>query len=117
MNKKTSLRIASKITSKNQVTIRNILNIQSNDSIEWEVEQHGKIVIYPKIITFGTLLESKKKSTEALIHQKKNGVRTWEVRISIETFTDPFMRSDNNVIATLSDKEMTGISFVLKNFY
>lgn len=51
MNTNDSTTVRSKITSKNQVTIpktvRNLLDLQSSDVIEWKISPNGTITIIP----------------------------------------------------------------------
>lgn len=44
-----TIKVSSKITSKNQITIpktvRELLKVKSADTIEWQIEPNGKVVI------------------------------------------------------------------------
>ncbi|MFT8726928.1 MAG: type II toxin-antitoxin system PrlF family antitoxin [Liquorilactobacillus ghanensis] len=49
MNEINVIKVCSKITSKNQITIpkivREFLEVKSTDTIEWKIEPNGKVVI------------------------------------------------------------------------
>lgn len=66
MNSNQSTIVRSKITSKNQVTIpktvRNLLDIESTDVIEWKIDPSGTITVLPsKPSLWETVIEQEKK--------------------------------------------------------
>ncbi|XKL33582.1 type II toxin-antitoxin system PrlF family antitoxin (plasmid) [Lactiplantibacillus plantarum] len=80
-------KVSSKITSKNQITIpktvRELLKVRSTDTIEWQIEPNGKVMIVRSKPDLWQLVDEQEKSLEISVQQKLIGVKMWKAKTLI----------------------------------
>jgi len=73
-------KVSSKITSKNQITIpkivRELLKVHSADSIEWQIEPNGRVMITRSQPDLWQIIEEQENKFGISVQQKLIGVRT-----------------------------------------
>ncbi|MFT9214579.1 MAG: type II toxin-antitoxin system PrlF family antitoxin [Liquorilactobacillus nagelii] len=86
MNEINVIKVCSKITSKNQITIpkivREFLEVKSTDTIEWKIEPNGKVVIAKSKADLWQIINEQEKEFGNL----STAVVDWEKDLESEDF-------------------------------
>lgn len=86
MNEINVIKVCSKITSKNQITIpkivREFLEVKSADTIEWKIEPNGKVVIAKSKADLWQIINEQEKEFGNL----STTVVDWEKDLESEDF-------------------------------